>query len=75
MTGDGGHETWMTQTLPDGRVCEFIDAQWAPDDGAEPPGTIGVLVTALVDGAIETHRLLWTSERLERAFRESEERS
>lgn len=48
--------------MPDGRVIEFLDAQWGTDDGTEPPGTVPVVVTASVDGKVATVRVLLTAE-------------
>jgi hypothetical protein len=59
-------DDWRTNWLPDGRRVEFMDARW--DDAVlddDPPGSIGVLVTVAVEDQIETHRIVWTSERLE----------
>jgi hypothetical protein len=60
---------WRTQRLDDGRIVEFLDARWAQDDGSEPAGTIPVAVTVAVDGEVRTHRVLLTSEQIERGFR------
>jgi hypothetical protein len=68
-------EQWRFHQLPDGRVAECVDVQWARVSGDEAPGTIGIDVTILIDGHLETHRIDWTSERLERAFREVGDRS
>lgn len=62
---------WRLQRLPDGRVCELVDVQWGKDDGTEPPDSIPVEVIVTIDGHLETHRLLWTSQRLEAAYREA----
>jgi hypothetical protein len=59
---------WRTRELPDGRTVEFINAEWAPDDGTEPPGTIPVKVTYAIDGVIGDGTVLLTSEQVEAAF-------
>lgn len=66
MTSEGD---WMkVRTLPDGRRVEFVGAAWAPDEGDEPPGTIRVGVTYLMDGEVGYQTVLMTAAEVEAAY-------
>lgn len=59
--------------MPDGRPVEFLAAQWATSDGTEPPGSIPVKVTVLIDDAVRTVTVLLTSEQIEAAMEGGEQ--
>jgi hypothetical protein len=58
-------ENWRRRTLPDGRVAEFLGAEWEPDDGTEPPGTIRIRVHYTVGGQASSKVVLLSSADLE----------
>lgn len=58
---------WRVRSLPDGRVIEFVDCQWAPDDGTEPPGSIRLDVSYLLDGVVDHRVVLITADDWDKA--------
>jgi hypothetical protein len=56
---------WRHVVVEDGTTVEFIDCEWEPDDGTEPPGTIRVRVHYLLNGEAGSKVVLLTSADLE----------
>jgi hypothetical protein len=72
LTADSPSGDWRIQQAADGRIVEFVDAQWSKDDSDLPSGSIGTDVTVLIEGELITQRIVWTSAQLEAAFRDGE---
>lgn len=51
---------WRMVETPAGTV-EFLSAEWEPDDGTEPPGTIRVRVNYTLDGHAGSRVVLMSS--------------
>ena len=63
----------LKETLPDGRVVEFVSGSWAEASPDDPPNGLPMDITIAIDGEIITKRIFMTDDQMRAAFKDADD--